>query len=152
MKPQVRLLCPVPRQACLQTLLEIATMLMLMLIHGRITGKRQGQAQTQECTSPRLCQQPLHFVPELLKSKKNDGEHAEFMRFFLRVFPGCAPLSPQAGKTLTEEDMDVVLNPKQDGLREQTRTETSFYNFVTQHRLSRACSNSLMQMLRHDFF
>jgi hypothetical protein len=56
------------------------------------------------------------------------------MRFFLRVLPGCAPLSPQAGKILTEEDM-VVLNPKEDGLREQTQTETSFYNFVTQHRL-----------------
>ena len=73
------------------------------------------------------------------------------MRFFLRVLPGCAPLSPQAGKILTEEDM-VVLNPKQDGLREQTQTETSFYNFVTQHRLSRACSNSLMHMLRQDSF
>ncbi len=81
-----------------------------------------------------------------------DDEHAEFMRLFLRVLPGCAPLSPQAGKILTEEDMDVVLNPKQDGLREQTRTETSFYNFLTEHRLSTACSNSLMQMLRHDFF
>jgi hypothetical protein len=64
-----------------------------------------------------------------------DDEHAEFMRLFLRVFPGCATLSPQAGKILTEEDMDVVLNPKQDGLREQTRTETSFYNFLTEHRL-----------------
>jgi hypothetical protein len=85
------------------------------------------------------------------KRWNTDEEHSEFMRFFLRVLPGCAPLSPQAGKILTEEDM-VVLNPKQDGLREQTQTETSFYNFVTQHRLSRACSNSLMHMLRQDSF
>ena len=73
-----------------------------------------------------------------------DDEHAEFMRFFLRVLPGCPPLSPQAGKILGygRYVMDVVLceNPKQNGLREQTRTETSFYNFVTQHRLSRACT------------
>jgi len=86
------------------------------------------------------------------KRWNTDEEHSEFMRFFLCVLPGCAPLSPQAGKILTEEDMDAVLNPKQDGLREQTRTEKTFYNFVTQHRLSRAWSNSLMQMLRHDFF
>ena len=85
------------------------------------------------------------------KRWNTDEEHSEFMRFFLRVLPGCAPLSPQAGKILTEEDM-VVLNPKQDGLREQTQTETSFCNFVTQHRLSRACSNSLMHMLRQDSF
>jgi hypothetical protein len=83
-----------------------------------------------------------------------DDEHAEFMRLFLRVVPGCAPLSPQAGKILTEDDIQVLLweNPMPIGLRERTWTETSFYNFVTQHRLSRATSTALLHMLRNDFF
>lgn len=90
------------------------------------------------------------------KRWNTDEEHSEFMRFFLRVLPGCPPLSPQAGKILGygRYVMDVVLceNPKQNGLREQTRTETSFYNFVTQHRLSRACTQFSHADVEASFF